>query len=113
MAKELTSLRLEWRDYQNKMNVANQPMRNAMIRIEEKMAELKDSLRDLNKNGVPLEQNHDSGKPIVMSKALERLSNFETMIRDYIRDLTDKFTSMLRTFSDKPDFNINDPSLLA
>ena len=70
MAQGLTKLRLEWRDYQNKMNVANQPLRNAMIRIEEKMAELKDSLRDLNKNGVPLEQNNDSGKPIIMSKAL-------------------------------------------
>ena len=55
MAQELTKLRLEWQDYQNKMNVANQPLRNAMVRIEDKMAELKDSLRDLNKNGVPLE----------------------------------------------------------
>ena len=48
-----------------------------------------------------------------MSKALQRLGNFETMVRDYIRDLTDKFTSMLNAFSDKPDFNINDPSLFA
>ena len=81
------------------------------MRIEDKIADVKDELRELSKNGKPVEPSSNVEMPKAMSQAIERLSNFEAMIRDYIKDMTNKFTSILKAFSDKPDFDISDPAL--